>query len=65
MGAPRVTDAAIKRAIVAAQEAGIIIGSVTVNNIDGTVRIEVQKPESIDGTKDNVQPLVPKKWGKG
>jgi hypothetical protein len=65
MGAPRVTDAAIRRAIVASQQAGIIIGSVTVNNVDGTVRIEVQKPDAVDEDKIDVQTLTPKRWGKG
>ena len=65
MGAPRVTEAAIQRAIKAAQDTGIPIGAVIINNTDGTVRIEVLRPESMDAKSKAVQPSGPKKWGKG
>ncbi|UWQ30205.1 hypothetical protein [Leisingera sp. M523] len=65
MAAPRVTEAAIQRAIKAAQDTGIPIGAVIVNNLDGTVRIEVQVPESLDEHPKVVPPLAPKKWNKG
>ncbi len=64
MGAPRVTESAIHRAIKAAQESGIQIGAVVVNNLEGTVRIEVQSAESVDEKPSNVQSF-PKKWAKG
>jgi predicted transcriptional regulator len=64
MGAPRVTETAIHRAIKAAQETGIRIGAVIVNNVEGTVRIEVQSTEHVDVKTNNVQ-RFPKKWGKG
>ncbi|MBT3142885.1 hypothetical protein KL867_17590 [Ruegeria litorea] len=65
MGAPKVTDALITRTIKAAQIAGIPIGAITVNNVEGTVRIETAQPESVDEQKTNVRTLAPKKWGKG
>lgn len=64
MGAPKVTDAAIKRAISAAQASDLPIGAVIVNNIDGTIRIEVQNPETLDEPKKDVQPRQPKAWPK-
>lgn len=65
MGAPRVTDAAIKRAISAAQEAGIPIGAVVVNNVEGSVRIEVQQPKvTMDPEPNVVQLRQPKAWPK-
>lgn len=65
MGAPKVTDAAIKRAINAAQGAGIPIGAVVVNNVEGSVRIEVLRPEvTLDAEPDVVQLRQPKAWPK-
>ena len=63
MGAPKVTDAAIKRAISAAQESGILIGAVVVNNVDGSVRIEVKDPK-LDVKSEVVQLKQPRAWPK-
>lgn len=65
MGAPRVTEAAIQRAINAAKGTGIPIGAVIINNTDGTVRIEVQNPEIVDATPKPMQRSSPKQWSKG
>lgn len=65
MGAPRVTEAAIQRAINAAKGTGIPIGAVIINNTDGTVRIEVQSLETVDGHTKAVQMSSPKKWKQG
>ena len=65
MGAPRVTEAAIQRAINAAKGTGIPIGAVIINNFDGTVRIEVQSPEAVDAAPEAVQRSTPKQWNKG
>lgn len=65
MGAPRVSEAAIQRAINAAKGTGIPIGAVIVNNTDGTVRIEVQSPETVDEQPKAVQKSGPKKWKQG
>lgn len=65
MGAPRVTEAAIQRAINAAKGTGIPIGAVIINNTDGTVRIEVQNPEAVDEAPRGMQKSSPKKWKQG
>lgn len=65
MGAPRVSEAAIQRAISAAQSAGIPIGAVIVNNVDGTVRVETQAPSRSDGTPVARKAAAPKQWGEG
>ena len=62
MGAPRVTKEAIKRAIEAAQESGLAIGDVIVNNIDGTIRVVTRRPESVDGSPPGGQSRAPKQW---
>lgn len=64
MGAPKVTDAAIRRAISAAKDSDLSIGAVIVNNIDGTIRIEIQRPESVDEEEKDVQISKPKAWPK-
>ncbi|UWS81045.1 hypothetical protein N1037_08555 [Phaeobacter sp. G2] len=65
MGAPRVSEAAIQRAINAAKGTGIPIGAVIINNTAGTVRIEVQSPETVDAPLKAVQKSGPKKWNQG
>lgn len=65
MGAPRVTEAAIQRAIKAMQEAGISIGAVVVNNVDGTVRIEASDPKPVDEQIKKVASSTPKQWNRG
>ena len=65
MGTPRVTEAAIQRAINAAKGTGIPIGAVIINNTTGTVRIEVLGPETVDDHPQAVQKSGPKKWKQG
>lgn len=65
MGAPRVTEAAIQRAIKAAQLSGIQIGAVTVNNVDGTVRIEALGAKAVDEKTIKMASSTPKQWDRG
>jgi predicted transcriptional regulator len=65
MGAPRVTEAAIQRAIKAAQLSGIQIGAVTVNNVDGTVRIEALGAKAVDEKSTKMASSSPKQWDRG
>lgn len=65
MGAPRVTEAAIQRAIKAAQLSGIQIGAVTVNNVDGTVRIESMEAKPVDEKTTKMASSSPKQWDRG
>jgi len=61
MTAAPATKAAIQRAIVAAQAAGLVIAAVVIGR-DGSVRIEAGQPESLDHPPDAVQPSRPKQW---
>ena len=54
----RMTQAAIQRAIAAAQACHLRVVGFTVAR-DGAVHVQT---ESVDAQKQNVQPATPKKW---
>ncbi|SMO63873.1 hypothetical protein SAMN06265221_105217 [Paracoccus laeviglucosivorans] len=62
MGAPAASQAAIKRALDAAQSCGLTVTGFTVSK-DGTIQVETAAAP-VDSSRDNVQPLRPKQWAK-
>ena len=60
MPAAQTTKAAIKRAIEAAQDAGLAIHAVSVNK-DGSVRVETEQ-KKLDSDVVLVQSQKPKQW---
>lgn len=62
MPAPAATEAAIKRAISAAQAAGLTVASFSVSR-DGTVNVVTAQP--VDSAHDSPQIVRPKAWRKG
>lgn len=65
MSAPAATEAAITRALAAANAAGLRVARFSVSR-DGTVTVETApaKLESVDSKDSNVQPISPKAWAK-
>lgn len=64
MPAAPATEAAIERAIKAAQDRKLVISAVEVTR-DGTVRIVTAPPESLDTSAAAGQVLRPKQWKRG
>jgi hypothetical protein len=62
MTAPAASEAAIKRALVAATAAGLQVVRFAVAR-DGTVTVETA-PKPIDSAAANMRPLGPKAWAK-
>lgn len=62
MGAPAASQAAIKRALDAAKDCGLMVTGFTVSK-DGTIQVETAAA-SVDSDSSNVQPLRPKQWAK-
>lgn len=60
MPAPAASEAAIKRALAAAQAAGIKVASFRVTR-EGTVEVIAALP--VDKAPANVAPLQPRQWG--
>lgn len=66
MPAPAATEAAIARALTAAQKAGLHVTGFSVSR-DGTVKVECSsapESEALDSSRESGQVVKPKQWGK-